>query len=93
MFLIFYTFNMFHWWANFELSLANPLGSSIYNLIMFAVTVVVIGFMLAVGAIVNKKKITHEFYTEKISEEKQKKAEVQAKAAAKAANQERLAQL
>ena len=93
MFIIFYTFNVFHWWANFELGLADPVGSTVYNLIMFGVTVVVIGFMLFTGSIVNKKKLTHEFYLEKISEEKQKKAETEAKAAAKAANAHRMANL
>ena len=91
MFIIFYIFNAFHWWANLELSLANPAGATTYNLIMFGVSVITIGVMLIFGGRVNKLKITHEFYTEKISEEKQKKAEIQAKAAAKAANAQRLA--
>ena len=91
MFIVFYVFNAFHWWANLELGLANPVASTTYNLIMFAVSVVTIGFMLLVGGKVNTLKITHEFYTEKISEERQKAAEIQAKAAAKAANAQRLA--
>ena len=92
-FTVFYTFNIFHWWANLELGLSNPVGSTTYNLVMFGVTVVTISFMLLFGAVVNKKKLTHEFYTEKISEEKQKKAEAEAKRAAKAANAERMANL
>ena len=40
--------------------------------------------MLCVGAGVNKKKLTHDYYNEKISEERVKVAEMQAKAAAKA---------
>ena len=35
--------------------------------------------MLFFGAKVNQKKLTHEFYVEKISEEKQRMAEEQAK--------------
>ena len=73
-----------------ELGLANPVGSTVYNLIMFGVTVFVIGIMLILGAEVNKLKLTHEFYTEKISEEKQKKAEIAAKAAAAEANAARM---
>jgi len=46
--------------------------------------------MLFLGAKVNKKKLTHEFYTEKISEETQRKAEEQAKAAQKAANEAKM---
>ena len=85
-FLIFYSFNALHFWANFELGLADPVGSTVYNLIMFGVTVFVIGMMLFFGAKVNKLKLAHEFYSEKISEEKQKQHEAQAKAAAKAHN-------
>ena len=34
--------------------------------------------MLIFGAAVNKKKLTHEFYIEKISEERQRQREIQA---------------
>jgi len=48
--------------------------------------------MLMVGAGVNRKKVTHEFWIEKISEEKLRIAEDQAKAAQKAANEAKLAE-
>lgn len=47
--------------------------------------------MLIYGANVNKKKLTHEFYMEKISAEKLRQAEEQAKAAQKAANEAQMA--
>ena len=71
----FYVFQAFHWWANFELGISDAVGSSTYNLLIFGSALIVIGFMLFLGAIVNKKKLTHEFYVEKISEEKQRIAE------------------
>ena len=49
--------------------------------------ILIIGTMLFLGAKVNRKKLTHEFYMEKISEEKQKQTEEKAKAAQKAANE------
>ena len=42
-----------------------------YNCILFGFNLVVLGAMLYIGMIVNKKKLTHEFYVEKISEERQ----------------------
>jgi hypothetical protein len=86
MLTLFYIFNSFHWWANFELGLAHAEMSTLYNLVVFALTVGVIGAMLAVGSVVNRKKLTHEFYVEKISEEKQRQAEGEAKRIAKEAN-------
>ena len=86
MLILFYIFNALHWWANLELGLAHAEGSTLYNLLIFALSVAVIGAMLAVGAVVNRKKLTHEFYVEKISEEKQRQAEAEAKRIAKEAN-------
>ena len=45
---------------------------------------IVIGIMLFLGAGVNRKKLTHEFYQEKISEENQKQKDERAKAVQKA---------
>jgi len=90
MLLLFYLFQGLHWWANFELGVHDAQASTAYNLIIFASALVVIGIMLFLGAKVNKKKLTHEFYTEKISEETQRKAEEQAKAAQKAANEAKM---
>ena len=86
MLLLFYTFNAFHWWANLELGLAHAEVCTLYNLLVFALSLAVIGAMLAVGSVVNRRKLTHEFYVEKISEEKQRQAEAEAKRIAKEAN-------
>ena len=85
MLLLFYCFQGLHWWANFELGINAATASTAYNLILFGCAICVIGTMLFVGARVNRKKLTHEFYTEKISEEKQRQAEMQAKEAQHAA--------
>jgi len=86
MLFLFYIFQGLHWWANFELGIHDAETSTPYNLIIFGACVIVIGCMLIYGAGVNKKKLIHEFYTEKISAEKLRQAEEQAKAAQKAAN-------
>ena len=59
----------------------------LYCIIVFVTGVLVILAMLFVGAKVNKKKITHDYYAEKISEERVRQAEAQAKMAAKAAHE------
>jgi len=82
MMMLFYLFNGLHWWANFELGIADAWTSTVYNIAMFVTAVMIIGIMLAVGSVVNKKSLIHEFYIEKISEEKQKQAEATAKEAA-----------
>lgn len=91
MFIGFYCFQGLHWWANFELGINGAASSTAYNLIAFGIAVCTIGVMLFIGAKVNKKKLTHEFYTEKISEAKQRKAEEAAKAAQHAAQQAKIA--
>jgi len=91
MLFIFYIFQGLHWWANFELGVHDTEMSTIYNLIVFGSAVIVIGCMLIYGAGVNKKKITHEYYVEKISAEKLRIQDEQAKAAQKAANEAKLA--
>ena len=58
-----------------------------YCIIIFITAIFVIGVMLCIGATVNKKKITHDYYAEKISEERVRQAEQQAKLAAKAAHE------
>lgn len=54
--------------------------STFYNLIIFATAVFVIGCMLICGARVNKMKLTHEFYCEKIAEESNRLKDERAKA-------------
>jgi len=49
--------------------------------------VFVIAIMLILGARVNKQKLTHEFYMEKISEESQRQKDDRAKAENKAAQE------
>jgi len=72
MLLIFYCFQGMHWWANFELGVNDADVSTFYNIAIFGFACIVIAVMLIAGAAVNKKKLTHEFYMEKISEEKQR---------------------
>lgn len=86
MLMVFYVFQFLHWNANFALGTADTEACTIYNLIIFGSAIIVIIIMLIMGAGVNKKKLTHEFYMEKISEEKQRMAEEQAKEAQKRAN-------
>jgi len=83
MMIIFYIVQFLHWWANFELGITRSTYSTIYNLIIFGTAVIVIGGMLYLGAGVNKKKLIHEFYQEKISEENQKQKDARAKEAQK----------
>jgi hypothetical protein len=90
MLLLFYLFQGLHWWANFELGIHDTRGSTVYNLCIFASALFVIAIMLILGAQVNKKKLTHEFYIEKISEEKQRKAEEEAKNQQKIANEAKM---
>ena len=85
--MLFYLVMGLHWWANFGLGIHASTTSTFYNCGIFITAIIVIGSMLVVGAGVNKKKITHEYYAEKISEEKIKQAEKQAKANAKAAQE------
>jgi hypothetical protein len=91
MLLLFYVFQGLHWWANFELGIHDTYSSTIYNLCIFGSALLVITIMLILGAQVNKKKLTHEFYVEKISEEKARQLEEEAKAQQKAANEAKLA--
>merc|ERR1712216_949725 len=87
MLILFYIFQGFHWWANFELGIHASTHSTYYNLIIFASAVFVIAIMLILGARVNKLKLTHEFYMEKISEETQRQKDERAKAENKAAQE------
>ena len=91
MMIIFYIFQGFHWWANFELGIHNSTTSTYYNLIIFASAVFVIAIMLILGARVNKQKLCHEFYLEKISEENQRQKDERAKAENKAAQEAKVA--
>ena len=55
-------------------------------LLAFLSAVCVITAMICFGTRVNALKLTHEFYQEKISEEKQRQSEIQEREAAKAAH-------
>ena len=84
---LFYLFNAFHWFACFNLGVSNTESFMWYCIIIFITAVLVILTMLFVGAKVNTKVLTHDYYKEKISEEKARVAEAQQKAAAKAAHE------
>lgn len=79
MFFLFYCVNGMHWWANFALGIHATDNASYYNIFIFFASCVVIGIMLANGSVVNTKKLTHEYYTEKISETRILKAEAEKK--------------
>jgi len=91
MMVLFYIFQGFHWWANFELGIHSSTNSTVYNLIIFASAVFVIAIMLILGARVNKQKAIHEFYMEKISEETQRQKDERAKLDNKAAQEAKVA--
>jgi len=90
MLLLFYCFQGLHWWANFELGIHDTKSSTVYNLCIFGSAILVIAVMLILGAQVNKKKLTHEFYIEKISEEKQRKQEEEDKLQQKIKNEAKI---
>ena len=81
--MLFYLFQGFHWWANFELGTNDAYTSTAYNLLVFLLAIVVITTMIIFGSMVNKLKTTHDFYTECIAAEKQRQAEEAAKKQAK----------
>ena len=91
MLMLFYVFQGLHWWANFELGTSYAHGSMVYNLLVFAFAVLMITAVIIQGAMVNKKKLTHEFYCEKISEEKQRQSEQAAQDAQRVENEAKLA--
>lgn len=93
MLMVFYVFQGLHWWANFELGTSHSSLSTYYNLIAFLSAIIIISIMVFVGSIVNRKKLTHEFYVEKISEETQRQAQERANAQAKAENEAKIAAL
>jgi len=70
MLFLFYIFQGLHWWANFELVIHDTEKAAIYNCCIFGSAILVIAVMLIYGAGVNKKKLIHEFYVEKIAAEK-----------------------
>jgi len=86
---LFYIFQAFHWVANFELSQADPAGSTTYNIVIFIVSVFFIACFICIGSSVNKSVVTHDFYVEKISEQRQRIAEAEQKEKAKAEREEK----
>ena len=86
MLMLFYLWNGLHWWANFSLGITASPSSTIYNLCAFGSAIIVISTMVFLGSGVNRLKLTHEFYQEKISEEKQRQSEIQEREAAKVAH-------
>ena len=73
---LFYVFQGLHWWANYELGIHDSQKSTEYNLIIFGTAILIIALMLFVGSGVNRLKVTHEFYQEVISQEKQRQNEI-----------------
>merc|ERR1712147_421423 len=87
MLILFYIFNSLHWIACFVFGVSYTETYMVYSICIFVTAVLNILGMLCVGAAVNKKKLTHDYYAEKISEERQRQAEAAIKAQAKAAHE------
>jgi amino acid permease len=68
MLFLFWTIQMLHWFAVYSLGIHFSEFLTIYSAIMFAVAIIIIGCMLILGSVVNKKKATSEYYKIKISE-------------------------
>jgi len=92
MLLLFYVFQGLHWWANFELAIGAPDTSTAYNIAVFIFAILIITSVIIFGAVVNRKKLTHEFYCEKISEERQRQNEAEAQEKQRIENEAKLAQ-
>ena len=87
MLLLFYVFNAAHWYACFVFGVSYTESYMLYCIIIFVSAVLIIALMLVFGARVNKKKHTHDYYSEKISEERVRQAEAAQKAQARAAHE------
>mmetsp|Transcript_2570 Transcript_2570/g.4308 ORF Transcript_2570/g.4308 Transcript_2570/m.4308 type:complete len:84 (+) Transcript_2570:150-401(+) len=79
MLILFYIYNGVHWWGVFSFGISNSPDFSFFNLVLMGTALVTIGFLLFFGRMVNVRKVTHDFYVEVISEERQKLAEEQAR--------------
>jgi hypothetical protein len=75
MLFLFYVVMMLHWFGNYSLGIHFSEICTIYNAIIFCTAIITIGCMLCYGSTVNKKKSTHEYYAEKISEARIKQQE------------------
>lgn len=63
-FIVFYAFNIVHFWGVFELGINDAETGTIYNVIVFCVTIFVLICMLISGAISNEKKTKFDFLKE-----------------------------
>jgi hypothetical protein len=81
-FLIFYTFNIFHFWAVFELGISESETATWYQVIVFCFTVFVGIILLISGSIANAKKREFDFMSE-IRDKKEQEAKDAAKIAAR----------
>ena len=70
MLILFYCLQALFWWGNFEFGIADAVNMTYFNIAIFIWMLLVIASLLVVGHFVNQKKMTHDYYTEKISEEK-----------------------
>jgi hypothetical protein len=94
-FIIFYTFNIFHFWGVFELGINSREAGTMYHVIIFVMTIVVGMFMLISGRISNETKNKYDFLREEQDRLLQFKAEEDKikKRAAVAAENEKAAAL
>ena len=62
--MVFYAFNIVHFWGVFELGINDPETGTLYNVIIFCVTIFVLICMLISGSISNEKKSKYDFLRE-----------------------------
>ena len=67
--LCYYITHGLHWWANFEFGILNSYYHMCYACAILGANCLALFFMLRIGAIVNKKVSTAEFYEIMIAEE------------------------
>lgn len=70
-FIFFYAFNIVHFWGVFELGINAPETGTLYNIIIFCVTIFVLIVMLISGAISNETKNKYDFLREEEDRMKQ----------------------
>ena len=74
-FILFYTFNILHFWGVFELGVAETEKAMIYQIVVFSFTVFVGACMLISGSISNEIKSQYDFLCEVLDKKKQEESD------------------
>ena len=75
----FWCMNALHWWGVFSLGIVESDILAWYSIGCWGFTVIFLGILLAQGSRANKLKRQHEFYLEKISENRALQQEIETK--------------